>query len=250
MTVTWTSFAHDIIDITEQIRSNSTMVGIGHSFGASSLLIAQLLRPDIFDAIFAVEPVLAFAEGFHGHKYELTLRRRAVWNSKAHAIKYFTKHPFFATWDPRVLQIFLRHGLSPATTASQTTKAEGKGNETVAITTASAATTTTAVQLKCQPRDEYETYMGGWVDSVRTIDNMSEIICPTRFLLGELSSVCPNSKYAQSYASSCLLSDARVAKDLGHLIPMESPETVAHQLGLFLSDRLVLNTGLQFRSRL
>ncbi|KAJ1925668.1 hypothetical protein IWQ60_004409 [Tieghemiomyces parasiticus] len=225
----------DLADVTRQVRTSSMLVGVGHSLGASIMLTAQIVNPGLFDAIFAVEPILAPNPNFN-QTFDHILKSRTVWKSERFATKHAIDHPFYATWDPRSHKVYLRYGLSPT---------EGPTAETQ-----DGHTMTPAQVLKpnCHSRDEFETYVGGWNECVWAIEHLREIICPTRFLTGQLSSVCPNPRFTKAYASSCFLSDGRAAKGLGHLIVMESPETTAHQMGIFLNDILVVINGLRMRS--
>ncbi|KAJ1925669.1 hypothetical protein IWQ60_004410 [Tieghemiomyces parasiticus] len=229
----WMSAAQDIIDVARQLGTGSTLVGVGHSLGGSSMLIAQLLQPGLFDALFAVEPVLAFSRELHDINFEHVLKRRRTWAKQADIHKYFASHRFYDTWDPRAKETFTRYGLHPI----EIPAADGKPD-------------TPGFTLKCHPRDEYECFQAGQVDSVWTRDHVSEIISPTRFLMGGLSSCCPNAHFARAHASAALLSDARVAKGLGHLLVIESPATVSRELGQFLNDLTNLQSALQPRAQL
>ncbi|KAJ1926485.1 hypothetical protein IWQ60_003760 [Tieghemiomyces parasiticus] len=233
--------AADIIDVLEQLQVRSALVGVGHSFGATTLLLAELMRPALLDAILAMEPVLAYdLLAFEQANFNYILRRKAAWPSADHADQHVARHPYFRKWDPRVRRLYRAHAL---TTSAPQSSQPSSGNTNRPCAPAS-------IHLKCHPRDEFATYRGGYIDGRWTTDHLGEIICPVRFLLGEWSTACPNDKFARAHASASLLSDAAVAKASSHLLLMESPDTVAQVLVSFLQHAFDVRARLELRAKL
>ncbi|CDO75064.1 hypothetical protein BN946_scf184605.g5 [Trametes cinnabarina] len=100
------------------------LVGIGHSLGASAMLLAthpDELPPVDYKAIVLVEDALlaraVYAktrEENHAQLkavYDGVTRRRDTWNSREEAYGYFAKRLPWVMWDKRVLQLYVRHAL-------------------------------------------------------------------------------------------------------------------------------------------
>jgi pimeloyl-ACP methyl ester carboxylesterase len=99
------------------------VVGIGHSFGGNALVQAAAARPDLFESLFLVDPMVPP----HYVPYERWLkerlnvyalsagaiRRRTHWPSRAEAAKAMRAQPFFAAWDKDVFDLYVAHGIVP-----------------------------------------------------------------------------------------------------------------------------------------
>ncbi|KAJ1913744.1 hypothetical protein IWQ60_009087 [Tieghemiomyces parasiticus] len=238
---TWISTGADVVEVVAQMQVTSMLVGMGHSFGATSILLAEIIRPALFDAILSVEAVLAFAmPQFSLANFDYVLKRKATWPSAQHASQYIANHQFFSGWDPRAIGLYQTHGMTttvpPAFESTVTDNPDLAKPETV--------------YLKCHPRDECATFTGGLVDGRWARRHLGEIVCPVRFLLADNSITCFNDRFAQAHANCAMLSDARVARQSSHLLPMESPSTVSYEMGKFIGDTLAVRLALQQRARL
>lgn len=100
----------------------TTLIGVGHSLGASALLNAELERPGTFDYLVVIEPVLGpagdtaamqqiYAEHSvgPGSMSERTRNRRAVWDSPATARVHFGRG-MCRGWDDEALDMYVKHG--------------------------------------------------------------------------------------------------------------------------------------------
>lgn len=95
-----------------------TFVAVGHSFGGGTSYRAAVEYPTLFASLVLVDPILSplrpGQELLIERQYTLTtgaIRRRANWPSREEALASFKQSPFFAAWDPAVLQIYVDHGL-------------------------------------------------------------------------------------------------------------------------------------------
>lgn len=112
-------FAHDLCAVIEALGLTD-IYGIGHSAGATDLLLAAQRMPDRFRQIFAMEPtamrppaelanVAAAREHYRG-ALEATARRRVEFESATIAYERFRSRPAFANWTEPALWSYLRSG--------------------------------------------------------------------------------------------------------------------------------------------
>jgi pimeloyl-ACP methyl ester carboxylesterase len=91
------------------------IVGIGHSFGANSLAWLGTLHPSLFTAVVLIDPVMSDlvrrGPAFGGVPTIVTAPRRDLWPSREEAAKSLAKNKFYQAWDPRVFELFVKHGL-------------------------------------------------------------------------------------------------------------------------------------------
>ncbi|KAI9066147.1 alpha/beta-hydrolase [Trametes sanguinea] len=108
----------------EDIFAGHKFVGVGHSLGATALLLSTVADdvPAIkYEGIALVESSLLPRELYEAHREErdgllqdlcaMISRRRDTWNSRPEAQSYFEKRHPWITWDPCVLEGFVHHGL-------------------------------------------------------------------------------------------------------------------------------------------
>ncbi|KAJ2909925.1 hypothetical protein GGI21_001385 [Coemansia aciculifera] len=206
----WTENARDILAVLAQLDTPpQNIVGIGHSWGASSLLLAELMQPSSFAALIITDPVLYTGNGQNASALAMnTLRRRYQWDSMQEARHYFTSHPFFSSWDQRIIDLHLEHGL------------EHVGNNQ-------------SLALKCRPRSESAVYLGSTHDSPHATRSLSKIQCPVAFLTGEASDQSPPAHITEITKD---MVDCRhvVMKGVGHLLLQQDPDQTADQYVAFL----------------
>ncbi|KAG6335177.1 hypothetical protein ID866_3921 [Astraeus odoratus] len=94
------------------------LVVVGHSFGGATSFRAALDFPKLFSSLILVDPVIAESgpSGFtldHSLKYVVgALIRRSTWPSRNEALRLFKQSPFFASWHPEVLKLYVDYGLT------------------------------------------------------------------------------------------------------------------------------------------
>lgn len=120
----WMKTGEEIVEfITSSTKQK--VIGIGHSFGATSTLNAAFLKPDLFKGIILIEPVLmnGWKETFfsklatkldlvhHFSPGKKTRGRRTHWPDLESAAAYFKSKRLFKDFDEECLSDFLKHGL-------------------------------------------------------------------------------------------------------------------------------------------
>ncbi|KAJ7108849.1 Alpha/beta hydrolase fold-1 [Mycena crocata] len=93
------------------------LIGISHSVGAAAMFIAAEATPNIpFKAMITFEPGMTSKDSPHRHRSNQAAiawawLRPDVWRSRKAAKKELAASPMYSTWDPRVFDLFIEHGL-------------------------------------------------------------------------------------------------------------------------------------------
>lgn len=110
----------DIVKLLDVFRPPPPLIGVGHSFGGAAVVNAALFNPRLFTAVVLLDPVISRYASTPGEIKDspaaASIYRRDVWPSLDAAAASFRKSPFYRAWDPRVLDLWLRHGVVPAAT--------------------------------------------------------------------------------------------------------------------------------------
>lgn len=96
------------------------LVGVGHSAGATALLMAAAAHPERFELLVLFEPALRLGPdpvppaltGGQRALVERTTRRRAVFSSRAEALATFARKPPFDTVTAAALHAYVEHGFA------------------------------------------------------------------------------------------------------------------------------------------
>ncbi|KAF9239420.1 Alpha/Beta hydrolase protein [Melanogaster broomeanus] len=91
------------------------MVMVGHSFGGCTSLRAAADFPKLFSSVVLVDAAIAQPYTYPSDYYDRVLgaiSRRSRWSSCEVALRQFKKSPFFRTWNPEVVQLYVDHGLT------------------------------------------------------------------------------------------------------------------------------------------
>jgi pimeloyl-ACP methyl ester carboxylesterase len=203
----WPEFAADLAAVAARLADEAgapLALGLGHSFGGTSLLGAEHLAPGRFERLLLLDPVTpppaAVAPPERAAHVEsmvdAALRRRADWPSRAEARAWFAERSLFAAWRPEALDLYVLDGLRE--------RADG------------------AVELKCPGAVEAAVFSQG--DAVDLAGWARGLAPPTLWLWAEQGSF-PLPYYERLAAS---MRAARVERvPAGHLIPMERPDLAA-----------------------
>ncbi|KAI1842043.1 hypothetical protein JX266_011798 [Neoarthrinium moseri] len=127
----WTDHGRDLLHMTNVFRKEMPrpLIGVGHSFGANCLTHLSLLHPRLlttlvlFDATITNFGFKTAGPGISPAKGSAF--RRETWPSAAEAAESFRRSPFYKSWDPRVLEAWIKHGIRPVPTALFPNEKEG-----------------------------------------------------------------------------------------------------------------------------
>ncbi len=179
-------------------------IGVGHSMGAASLLMAEILTPGTFAAIVAIEPIV-LPPPFHpiaNHPLEESAkRRRSSFASRQAALDNFASKAVFSAWDRRCLEAYVNCGLRPA------------DDEWV---------------LACPP--EYEAAFFAAAPRHGAWDRLGEVGPPVHVVAGGDSDSHPV-EFVAEQAAQLTSGTYEIVEGTGHFLPMEQPARVAEIIG-------------------
>lgn len=122
----WKSFADDLIYFLDQ-ESQSNLIGVGHSMGASTTIVAAKRRPDLFKKLILIEPVILPMKVYWIRLLPISLRskvfplvkmtekRKDRWESKEALFESFRKKKVFSKISDHGLRLFAEHATRPST---------------------------------------------------------------------------------------------------------------------------------------
>lgn len=117
----WQVFGEDLIRVADQF--DKPLISVGHSMGSAAILIAAARRPELFESIVLIEPVLVprrfllalrFFGRFAKHKIPLvrkTLERVDCWPDRQQAFEHFRPKFVFKDISDEVMWDYIQHGV-------------------------------------------------------------------------------------------------------------------------------------------
>jgi pimeloyl-ACP methyl ester carboxylesterase len=179
-------------------------IGVGHSMGGASLLLAEQARPGTFSLLWLFEPILIPAGLDLPGENPLAAgaaRRRPDFPSKEEAFANFAHKPPLSALAEACLAAYVEYGFEPLDDGP-----EGW------------------VTLLCRPEVESETFRMG--SRHHAFEHLDEVGCPVIVVRGGDDGAGPAS-FAPLIVDP--LPDGRLEDhpDLGHFGPLEAPEAMA-----------------------
>ena len=190
-------------DVVELIGDADTVIGVGHSAGGAALVLAELLRPNTFDFLVLVEPIIFPPPygRFPGNPMSAgALRRKPGFPSRQAAYDNFVAKPAFAGGEERAMRAYVDGGLRD--------EADG-------------------VVLKCSPEAEAEFFLaatehGAW-------DRLGEVTTPTLLIAGEHSTT-HQEPFLLQLSDRLVDATYEVVPDTSHFVWMEQPGSIAERV--------------------
>lgn len=215
-------FASDVCAVIEALDLNN-IFGIGHSAGATDLLLAARLLPGRFSRLFVMEPTImdprARADGGLSDKaaasVQGTLRRQPEFDSATMAFNRYRAAPAFAVWSEGALWAYVRHGFE--------TLPDGR------------------VRLSCRPEIEaamlrpiFEAMEQVYAGDQRgnPFASLTDIDCPVRVATAENSWAIYKEMAARAVALIPAASQW-MFDGVGHCVAQEAPELLLQALAAF-----------------
>jgi pimeloyl-ACP methyl ester carboxylesterase len=197
----WWSFARHALDVLEPFDGRP--IGVGHSMGGATLLMAEVLQPGRFKALVVVEPIIfppPYRRMEHIPLADGALRRRDGFPSREAIVENYGGKAPFASWDPDVLAAYVDGGF-----------VERGGRW----------------WLRCRPEVEAEVYRAATAHGL--YDRLDEVRCPVLVLGGENSTTFTEGSIADL---SGRMPEARyqIVAGASHFLPMERPGLVADEI--------------------
>lgn len=205
-TIEWQQYGNDALAAARYLSAQhdgQPIVGVGHSMGGASLLMAALREPQLFSALFVFEPIVFPPTPDNDDRAPSPLaggarKRRSSFASFDAALENFTAKPPMASFHPQAREAYVRHGFKPT--------AQGE------------------IELKCLPEHEARTYETGGTHG--TWGDLSRISTRVWVLSGAPAPFQPSSfavKVAESIPSATYVQ----YDEMGHFGPLEHPAQIA-----------------------
>jgi pimeloyl-ACP methyl ester carboxylesterase len=157
----WEATGQDVLAAVDGLGLDQP-VGVGHSMGGASLLMAEIQRPGTFAALWVFEPIVfptdfpAPAPGTPNPMVEAARRRREAFPSAELALANFAGKRPLDELAPECLEAYIRFGFEH--------HADG------------------SISLRCRPEFEASTYAAG--STHRTWGRLGEVACPVTVVRG------------------------------------------------------------------
>lgn len=216
----WHRAALDLVEFLDA-RALGPVLGVGHSIGAVTTLLAAGRRPDLFRSVVLLDPPLIPPKWIFllrlskwlGQKKRFPLaararRRRNGWRDRQQALDYFRTKEMFRGWKEEYLRAYVTYGLKPDPVRGMV--------------------------LVCPPEAEargFESYpldVWSWV---------SRLKCSTLLVRGKDSDVL-REETCRRFCRLCPGARTAEVEDAGHFIPMQNPEGTLRLIADFVGPRV------------
>jgi pimeloyl-ACP methyl ester carboxylesterase len=217
----WMEFVDDLIGLAECLveeRGASVAYGIGNSFGGLVTAYAAARRPDLFERIAMLDPVIrppahmleemrarvpdvppGDFEGRGNPLAEIARKRQQVWPSREVALEAWRDKEMFRYWDPRALPLYVAEAMRD--------RSDGQ------------------VELKCRAEVEASVFEAPGVLDIFSVAH--QIVAPS-LLLRAGRGHFPMVVYEELTAR---MPDTHVLElDIDHLMPMHNPPELGEVL--------------------
>lgn len=204
-TLEWTQYGGDALAAARHVhqRDGTAMIGVGHSMGGASLLMAAMVEPGLFRALVVFEPIVFPPPDPDGPpRPENPLaggarKRRAGFDSFESALENFASKPPMNSFHPDALAAYVAHGFRPADDGG--------------------------VTLKCLPEHEARTYETGGTSGAWEM--LGEVAVPVWVVSGAPAPFQPSS-FAHRVAEQIPGATYVQYDELGHFGPLERPDII------------------------
>ncbi len=205
-TFAWSQLELDLIHVADTVLERTgaprIALGLGHSFGGTLTFAAASDRPDLFERLLLLDPVIFPAmDEAAGRRHaeesgmsKRARRRRAVWANRAEARAYCHEKPMFADWTPTALELYLHEGMRESASG---------------------------IELKCPPAVEAQIFAGP--HTLDVFAKAARVVTPTEIQWAR------KGNFSRGMYESLLapVPEGRIEDvDAGHLILMEQPALV------------------------
>jgi pimeloyl-ACP methyl ester carboxylesterase len=198
----WRGFGLDVLAAVEGLGLERPL-GVGHSSGATAVLLAEEARPGTFRALYCYEPIVVASDPPLGRDASNWLaqgarRRREVFASRDEAYRHYAARAPFASWAPDAIAAYVRYGLADQEDGT--------------------------VRLKC--RGEHEALVYEMATAHDGYARLGRVTCPVALVYGSASDAVGRTS-VELLAERLPKATIEELAGLGHFGPLEDPAAVA-----------------------
>ncbi|TVY75895.1 Abhydrolase domain-containing protein mpaH [Lachnellula suecica] len=238
------------------------LIGIGSSVGAVHLAHLSLLHPSLLHSLVLIDPTIQISnprKDFAAFALPSTYRRE-LWPSRKAAAESFAKSKYYQAWNPRVLDLWIKHGLRELPTEIYPGGKSGNGETPVTLTTTKAQEVLTYIRPAYNtysPNDKLSfegmlpddvldpTYPFYRPEAAQIFRQLPDVKPHALYIFGSKSPLSPpEGRKAKTEATgSGVLGGGKRAKELlvegaGHLVAFEKVEAVGEAVVRFVKEEL------------
>ena len=194
----WAALGSDVAAVLEAL--GGSWIGVGHSSGGAAIAMAQIVSPELFEALLLIEPIIFPPPHLRieDHPFAaLALRRRIFFTDRDTARANFAGKGVFARWDRRALDAYVDGAL------------RRDGDQ---------------FRLKCDPETEAEFYRTG--NGHDAWEHLHSVGVPVMLMAGSDSNSHPAS-FLGLLQERFQDVTVRVVDGATHFVAMERPDLVA-----------------------
>ena len=205
--IEWTEYGNDALAAARKVyasHNNEPIIGIGHSMGGASLLMAAQREPHLFRALFVFEPIVFppspvdDAERPGSPLPGGARKRRSHFADFEEALQNFASKRPLSNFHSQAREAYVRHGFKKSSDGG--------------------------IELKCLPEHEARTYETG--GSSGAWDTLPTIQTPVWVMAGVLAPFQP-STFAGAVAEQMPNGTFVQWDELSHFGPLENPQMIA-----------------------
>ena len=208
----WDAFGCDLAAVARELDLTDA-IGVGHSMGGHSVVLAACLRPKTFRALLLIDPTIFPPDYYSAPALDAGVirRRRNHWKSPGEMFERFRQRPPFALWKPEILRDYCEFGLLPQ---------DG------------------GYVLACPPAVEASIYEHSNAPEANLYPAIPSLHLPVVVMRAGIEWKRDSFDLASSPTAPDLAAKFRngrevLLKNHDHFIPMASPDAVAEQLSAF-----------------
>ena len=209
----WRHLADDLVGFLDAFALRDVPV-VGHSSGGGTAAYVAATRPGYISRLVLIEPIIipphaAATLRPSNPMAEAARRRRGVFASPEEVVSVYRPRSAFARWTEEALRLYAEHGTFR--------REDGR------------------VQLKCPGEIEALAFENS--ASLNVWEVLPQVACPALVVRGRHTDPFVG---AMAQRVSEQLPNARLltVEDAAHLVPMEQPEALAHEIAAFLDKRI------------
>jgi len=208
------------------VPTSRRVVGLGQSIGGATISLAAVTHPKLFSSLILIDPLIVPKSYKIGPPFfrllKNTLLKPARWPSRRAAIASLQKFPRTNSWDPAIIESYVKHGM-----IESTAKIEGETPPRM----------DTPVHLKLHPTDEI-VVLCEWLVPYEAWTELKALdpgVALHWIMSGESNQITGGFAITQATVWRRPVNSSNMClPGVGHLIVQESPKTLAEELCRYL----------------